>query len=93
MYICPMEEFEFVQRVGFSKNYFSVEIASLHEMMLTILIMCSLSKIKTYHPCLVFQFSAFYLSVRFQKQGSVCILAKRPYPGGIIGKLVNITSY
>jgi hypothetical protein len=36
VYACPLEEFDFVLRFGSSKNYFTVEIAFLHEMMVII---------------------------------------------------------
>lgn len=54
--------------------------------------MCRLSKVKTWHPYLLFQLIVFYLSVRFRKQGPICILARSPYPGGLIGELVNVVS-
>lgn len=61
-------------------------------MMVIILMMCCLSKVRTWHPCLLFQLIVFYLSVRFQKRGPIRTLAECPYPGGITGELVNTVS-
>ena len=63
------EELDFILRFSSLKIFFCVEIAFFDEMMVIIIMvtiaMCCLSKIKTWHPCLLFQLIFLYLSVKF----------------------------
>jgi hypothetical protein len=69
-YMCVLgKKLDFILKFGSSK------------MMVIILIMCCLSKIKTWHPYLFSQLIFFYLSMRFQKQRSIYRPEKSSQPG------------
>lgn len=75
------EQLDSILRFGSSKTFFSVEIAFLDETMVIIIIMCCLSKIKIWHPCLFFQLIFFYLCVKSLNPRPVDTLEKSQQPG------------
>lgn len=68
-YGCVLGRIGLYSEIWFFKKFFCVEIAFFDEMMVIIIMVtiavCCLSKIKTWHPCLLFQLIFLYLSVKF----------------------------